>query len=99
MYLCLRNLITAEFNCSEGVYNCLCVLKLPVFYRFRKWKAFKVWRDNVRAKKVLNSRKSLEENLFFLNLVSAFDVLGAVCLTGGHADRILIFDLDLRLVL
>jgi len=41
-----------------------------VFYRFRKWKAFKVWRDNVLAKKVQCSKKLLEENLFFLNPVS-----------------------------
>jgi len=43
---------------------------MPVFYAFRKWKAFKVWKDNVRAKKVQNAKRALEENLFFLCPVS-----------------------------
>jgi len=43
---------------------------MPVFYQFRKWKAFKVWKDNVRSKKVQNAKRALEENLFFLNPVS-----------------------------
>ncbi len=45
-------------------------MKLNVFYKFRTWKAFAVWHTNVREKKVKNARKSLEENLFFLNQVS-----------------------------
>jgi len=43
---------------------------MPVFYQFRKWKAFKVWRDNVSAKKVHEAKRILEENLFCLNPVS-----------------------------
>jgi len=43
---------------------------MPVFHEFRKWKAFKVWKDNVRAKKVQNAKRALEEDLFFLNPVS-----------------------------
>jgi len=43
---------------------------MRVFYQFRKWKAFKVWKDNVRSKKVQNAKRTLEENLFFLHPVS-----------------------------
>jgi len=43
--------------------------QIPVFYQFRKWKAFHVWRENVRAKNIIAARRALEENLFFLNAV------------------------------
>uniref|UniRef100_A0A4X2L0J5 Dynein axonemal heavy chain 6 n=1 Tax=Vombatus ursinus TaxID=29139 RepID=A0A4X2L0J5_VOMUR len=41
--------------------------KIPVFSRFRKWKAFTVWRKNVRSKKINLCRKALQENLFIVN--------------------------------
>ncbi|XP_038615472.1 dynein heavy chain 6, axonemal [Tachyglossus aculeatus] len=41
--------------------------KIPIFARFRKWKAFVVWRKNVRSKKISGCRKALQENLFFVN--------------------------------
>ncbi|XP_075260085.1 dynein axonemal heavy chain 6-like isoform X4 [Convolutriloba macropyga] len=43
------------------------LVKIPTFALFRKWKAFSVWRKNVRAKKIVKSKKALEENLFILN--------------------------------
>ncbi|XP_044515237.1 dynein axonemal heavy chain 6 [Gracilinanus agilis] len=41
--------------------------KVPIFSRFRKWKAFTVWRKNVRSKKINECRKSLLDNLFIVN--------------------------------
>ncbi|ESO94694.1 hypothetical protein LOTGIDRAFT_144909 [Lottia gigantea] len=41
--------------------------KIPVFSLFRKWKAFSVWRKNVRTKKIQNCKKSLNSNLFIVN--------------------------------
>ncbi|XP_074253751.1 dynein axonemal heavy chain 6 isoform X3 [Saimiri boliviensis] len=41
--------------------------KIPIFSLFRKWKAFSVWRKNVRSKKITGCRKSLEKNLFIVN--------------------------------
>uniref|UniRef100_A0A4W3JW30 Dynein axonemal heavy chain 6 n=1 Tax=Callorhinchus milii TaxID=7868 RepID=A0A4W3JW30_CALMI len=40
---------------------------IPVFSRFRKWKAFTVWRKNVITMKINLCRKALQENLFILN--------------------------------
>ncbi|XP_036606051.1 dynein heavy chain 6, axonemal [Trichosurus vulpecula] len=41
--------------------------KIPIFSRFRKWKAFTVWRKNVRSKKINSCRKALQDNLFIVN--------------------------------
>ncbi|XP_075717900.1 dynein axonemal heavy chain 6 [Rhinoderma darwinii] len=41
--------------------------QIPTFALFRKWKAFTVWRKNVRAKKISECRKALQENLFIVN--------------------------------
>uniref|UniRef100_G3T3T9 Dynein axonemal heavy chain 6 n=1 Tax=Loxodonta africana TaxID=9785 RepID=G3T3T9_LOXAF len=41
--------------------------KIPIFSLFRKWKAFNVWRKNVRSKKITGCRKSLQKNLFIVN--------------------------------
>ncbi|XP_004691642.1 PREDICTED: dynein heavy chain 6, axonemal [Condylura cristata] len=41
--------------------------KIPIFSLFRKWKAFNVWKKNVRSKKISGSRKSLQKNLFIVN--------------------------------
>ncbi|XP_074141707.1 dynein axonemal heavy chain 6 isoform X2 [Sminthopsis crassicaudata] len=41
--------------------------KIPIFSRFRKWKAFTVWRKNVRSKKTSGCRKALQDNLFIVN--------------------------------
>uniref|UniRef100_A0A6I8NU96 Dynein axonemal heavy chain 6 n=1 Tax=Ornithorhynchus anatinus TaxID=9258 RepID=A0A6I8NU96_ORNAN len=41
--------------------------KIPIFANFRKWKAFSVWRKNVRSKKINGCRKALQENLFFVH--------------------------------
>uniref|UniRef100_A0A671M2D2 Dynein heavy chain linker domain-containing protein n=1 Tax=Sinocyclocheilus anshuiensis TaxID=1608454 RepID=A0A671M2D2_9TELE len=43
------------------------LLRIPVFALFRKWKAFRVWRTNVRYKKISKCRRSLQEHLFILN--------------------------------
>ncbi|TRY65354.1 hypothetical protein DNTS_005929 [Danionella cerebrum] len=51
---------------QEYQYHCK-LLRIPVFALFRKWKAFRVWRSNVRCKKISQCRRSLQENLFFLN--------------------------------
>ncbi|KAE8631104.1 hypothetical protein XENTR_v10001083 [Xenopus tropicalis] len=41
--------------------------QIPTFALFRKWKAFTVWRKNVRAKRINECRKALQENLFIVN--------------------------------
>ncbi|XP_036729228.1 dynein heavy chain 6, axonemal [Balaenoptera musculus] len=41
--------------------------KIPVFSLFRKWKAFNVWKKNVRSKKISGCRKSLQKDLFIVN--------------------------------
>ncbi|XP_008252409.2 dynein axonemal heavy chain 6 [Oryctolagus cuniculus] len=41
--------------------------KIPIFSLFRKWKAFNVWKKNVRTKKITGCRKSLRKNLFIVN--------------------------------
>ncbi|XP_037383628.1 dynein axonemal heavy chain 6 isoform X1 [Talpa occidentalis] len=41
--------------------------KIPIFSLFRKWKAFNVWKKNVRSKKISGCRKSLQKNLFIVN--------------------------------
>lgn len=45
------------------------LLRIPLFTLFRKWKAFRVWRANVRSKNISKCRRSLQENLFILNEV------------------------------
>jgi len=45
------------------------LLHIPVFALFRKWRAFRVWRSNVRYKKINQCRRSLQEHLFILNEV------------------------------
>uniref|UniRef100_A0A286XH43 Dynein axonemal heavy chain 6 n=1 Tax=Cavia porcellus TaxID=10141 RepID=A0A286XH43_CAVPO len=41
--------------------------KIPIFSLFRKWKAFTVWKKNVRSKKITACRNSLQKNLFIVN--------------------------------
>ncbi|XP_050398729.1 dynein axonemal heavy chain 6 [Patella vulgata] len=41
--------------------------KIPAFALFRKWKAFSVWRKNVRTKKIQGCKRSLNSNLFIVN--------------------------------
>ncbi|KAI4587317.1 hypothetical protein MJG53_005104 [Ovis ammon polii x Ovis aries] len=41
--------------------------KIPIFSLFRKWKAFNVWKKNVRSKKISGCRKSLQKDLFIVN--------------------------------
>ncbi|XP_016058014.1 PREDICTED: dynein heavy chain 6, axonemal [Miniopterus natalensis] len=41
--------------------------KIPIFSLFRKWKAFNVWKKNVRSKKTSVCRESLQDNLFIVN--------------------------------
>ncbi|KAG8454285.1 hypothetical protein GDO86_000797 [Hymenochirus boettgeri] len=41
--------------------------QIPTFALFRKWKAFTVWRKNVRAKRICECRRALQENLFIVN--------------------------------
>ncbi|XP_023392189.1 dynein heavy chain 6, axonemal [Pteropus vampyrus] len=43
------------------------LIKIPIFSLFRKWKAFNVWKKNVRSKKISGCRKSLQNNLFIVN--------------------------------
>jgi len=60
---------------------------MPVFYAYRKWKAFNVWKDNVRSKKVQSAKRELEENLFFLSPVSMLKF--CVCALGlGFVGKI-----------
>uniref|UniRef100_UPI00398F6457 dynein axonemal heavy chain 6 isoform X2 n=1 Tax=Pristiophorus japonicus TaxID=55135 RepID=UPI00398F6457 len=46
------------------------LIQIPVFSLFRKWKAFMVWRKNVRSKKINSCRRALQDNLFIVNPVS-----------------------------
>ncbi|KAM5227834.1 dynein axonemal heavy chain 6 [Ctenodactylus gundi] len=41
--------------------------KIPIFSLFRKWKAFNVWKKNVRSKKITGCRNALQKNLFIVN--------------------------------
>lgn len=41
--------------------------KIKTFSKFHLWKAFTVWRKNVRSRKINSYEKSLEENLFILH--------------------------------
>ena len=50
------------------------LVKIPTFSKFRIWKAFAVWRKNVRTKKISKCKNLLKENLFIVNDVS-FPVL------------------------
>ncbi|XP_066516038.1 dynein axonemal heavy chain 6 isoform X2 [Hoplias malabaricus] len=43
------------------------LLRIPAFVLFRKWKAFHVWRTNVRSKNIMKAKRSLQERLFFIN--------------------------------
>ncbi|XP_004388305.1 dynein axonemal heavy chain 6 [Trichechus manatus latirostris] len=43
------------------------LMKIPIFSLFRKWKAFNVWKKNVRSKKINGCRISLQKNLFIVN--------------------------------
>ncbi|XP_069092738.1 dynein axonemal heavy chain 6 isoform X2 [Pleurodeles waltl] len=50
-------------------YICHRALKqIPTFMHFRKWKAFHVWRKNVRSRKISACKKLLQENLFIVNV-------------------------------
>ncbi|XP_072525800.1 dynein axonemal heavy chain 6 [Salminus brasiliensis] len=43
------------------------LLRIPAFALFRKWKAFRVWRTNVRSKNINKCKRSLQERLFIIN--------------------------------
>ncbi|XP_059155726.1 dynein axonemal heavy chain 6-like isoform X2 [Physella acuta] len=43
------------------------LIKIKTFALFRKWKAFSVWRKNVRSSKIKSYKKNLDENLFIVN--------------------------------
>ncbi|WAR29562.1 DYH6-like protein [Mya arenaria] len=43
------------------------LVKIPTFALFRKWKAFNVWRGNVKSKKIAQCKKALNNNLFIVN--------------------------------
>lgn len=46
------------------------LVRIPTFFLFRKWKAFRVWRTNVRSKNMKKHRSSLQKHLFIANEVS-----------------------------
>ena len=46
------------------------LIKIKTFANFRIWKAFAVWRKNVRTKKIVQCRNDLKDNLFIVNDVS-----------------------------
>ncbi|XP_054978204.1 dynein axonemal heavy chain 6 [Sorex araneus] len=43
------------------------LIKIPIFSLFRKWKAFTVWKKNVRSKKINGCKKTLQKRLFIVN--------------------------------
>ncbi|XP_041935143.1 dynein heavy chain 6, axonemal [Alosa sapidissima] len=52
----------------EYEYRCYRRLqRIPTFVRFRRWRAFSVWRTNVRSKKIDQCKRALQENLFIVN--------------------------------
>uniref|UniRef100_A0A6Q2Z4C9 Dynein, axonemal, heavy chain 6 n=1 Tax=Esox lucius TaxID=8010 RepID=A0A6Q2Z4C9_ESOLU len=52
----------------EHEYRChRRLLAIPTFALFRKWKAFKVWRTNMRSKKIGTCKRALQERLFIVN--------------------------------
>ncbi|KAJ8000572.1 hypothetical protein DPEC_G00181780 [Dallia pectoralis] len=52
----------------EHEYRChRRLLAIPTFALYRKRKAFRVWRTNVRSKKINICRRSLQERLFIVN--------------------------------
>ncbi|XP_028810647.1 dynein heavy chain 6, axonemal isoform X2 [Denticeps clupeoides] len=51
---------------QEYRYHC-SLLRLPTFAQYRKWKAFWVWRSNIRSKKISQCRHSLKQELFIAN--------------------------------
>ncbi|KAF6019361.1 DNAH6 [Bugula neritina] len=46
---------------------CPILILIGIFAKFRKWKAFSVWRQNCRKKKIRDCKKALVENLFIVN--------------------------------
>lgn len=53
---------------AEQEYVCFAKLvKIGIFAKFRKWKAFSVWRKNVSSKILHSRKKTLNENLFIVN--------------------------------
>ena len=58
------------FNESTAAVN-FVVFQIKVFHQFRMWKAFYVWKKNVRGKKFTDHKKQLNENLFIVNPVRA----------------------------
>ncbi|XP_072106568.1 dynein axonemal heavy chain 6-like, partial [Mobula birostris] len=43
--------------------------QLPVFVKFRKWKAFNIWKVNVRSSKTSRSRMIMTKQLFFADVI------------------------------
>ena len=43
------------------------LIKIKTFSNFRMWKAFAVWRKNVRSKKISQCKNDLKANLFIVN--------------------------------
>ncbi|XP_030643583.1 dynein heavy chain 6, axonemal [Chanos chanos] len=50
-----------EYQCHQRL------LQIPAFRLFRKWKAFRVWRNNVRSKMIKKNKRLLQEHLFIVN--------------------------------
>ncbi|XP_075140366.1 dynein axonemal heavy chain 6 [Leptodactylus fuscus] len=67
-HICNGDVLFLELERWKQEYLYHKALKqIPTFALFRKWKAFTVWRKNVRAKKISECRKALQENLFIVN--------------------------------
>ena len=60
--------------------NYQILIKIKTFSNFRMWKAFAVWRKNVRSKKISKCKNDLKDNLFIVNDVS----LIPACPTGEN---------------
>ncbi|XP_078146083.1 dynein axonemal heavy chain 6 [Centroberyx gerrardi] len=65
---------------QEYHYHCR-LLRIRTFALFKKWKAFRVWRANVRSKRIHKNRNSLQQHLFIVNesLRPALIDIRAVC--------------------
>ncbi|XP_075463117.1 dynein axonemal heavy chain 6 isoform X2 [Ascaphus truei] len=67
-HICNGDVLFLELDRWKQEYLYHKALKrIPTFALFRKWKAFVVWRKNVRSKRISECRKALQENLFIIN--------------------------------
>ncbi len=80
-----------QWKREHYLFNAL--IKINVFRKYRLWKTFKVWRDQVRYNKISHCKRLLEKNLFTLNSTFQLSLLRirALCAENAKA-RLYSFD-------